>query len=112
MTPASCKAKGRVFQKAVVAALYEKFPELQEGDIESRSMGSQGTDLLLSPAARARFPYSVECKCQESLNVWSALKQAEENAGTLTPLLTFRRNRSTTYVALRFNDFLKLFPGR
>ena len=40
-------------------------------------MGDSGEDILLSPAARKLFPFSVECKNQEKLNIWSSLEQAE-----------------------------------
>ena len=72
-------------------------------------MGECGEDIKLSPAARAVFPYSVECKNTEKLNVWSALAQCEANAKDgATPLLIFSRNRSKTYVAIELDAFLKV----
>lgn len=70
-------------------------------------MGTPGSDLQLSPAAASRFPYTVECKNQEGINIWTALQQADRDP-TLTPLLVFRRNGSPTYAALPFDKFLEL----
>jgi hypothetical protein len=71
-------------------------------------MGDSGEDILLSPAARRLFPFSVECKNQEKLNIWGALEQAEENSGNHTPLVIFKRNRSKTYTVLEFDKLLEL----
>ncbi|KKN17104.1 hypothetical protein LCGC14_0969170, partial [marine sediment metagenome] len=59
--------------------------------------------------AKQLLPFSFECKNQEKLNIWSALKQAQENRSEGdAPIVAFTRNRSDIYVALRFDDFLKL----
>ena len=71
-------------------------------------MGASGEDILLSPAARKLFPFSVECKAQEKLNIWSSLEQAEENAQKGKPVLVFKRNRSKTYAVLQIEDFIEL----
>lgn len=74
-------------------------------------MGQSGVDVQLSPAARKIYPFSIECKAQEALSIWSALQQAEDNKGNHTPLLAFKRNRSEIYVALKLEDFLNiLYP--
>ena len=58
--------------------------------------------------ARELFPFGIECKAQETLNIWQALEQARINAEKekLMPLLVFKRNRSDIYVCLRLADFL------
>lgn len=108
MKPQSAKAKGRNLQKLVRDELLARAPSLTENDIRSTSMGASGVDLLLSEAALRVFPFAIECKAQQSLNIWSALAQAEENKGQHTPLLCFKRNRTETYVALKLEDFLNL----
>ena len=35
-------------------------------------MGAGGEDLIMDRAAREKFPYSIECKNQEKVNVWQA----------------------------------------
>jgi hypothetical protein len=107
---AAKKAKGRAACDLVREALMKWAPDLRPGDIETTSSGACGEDLKLSPAAREIYNYAWEVKCQESLNIWSALEQAESHAeGTeRTPILAFKRNRTELFVALKLEDFLKL----
>jgi len=105
----SAKAKGRRLQNQVRDLLLEKFnSKLEQDDIRSQIMGMSGEDIVLSPAARKLFPFSVECKSQEKLSIWSSLEQAEDNSGDHIPLLIFKRNRSKTYAVLEFEELLKL----
>ena len=109
MKPRSAKNKGKRLQNTVRDLILEKFnSKLEPDDVRSITMGDAGEDILLSPAARRLFPFSVECKAQESLSIWSALQQAESNAGKHTPLVIFKRNRSKTYAVLEFKELLKL----
>ena len=108
MKPRSAKNKGKRLQNKVRDIILEKFDKLEPDDVRSITMGDSGEDILLSPAARRLFPYSVECKNQEKLNIWSSLEQAEENSGKHTPLVIFKRNRSKTYAVLEFKELLKL----
>ena len=107
MKTQSAKAKGRRLQQWFRDQLIEKL-EVHPEDVESRSMGAGGEDLIMARAAREKFPYSVECKNQEKLNIWSALEQAENNSGSHTPLLIFKRNRTKTYAVLEFERLLEL----
>jgi hypothetical protein len=61
MKTQSKKSKGRRLQKWVREKLIEKL-NIHEEDIESRSMGAGGEDLIMARAARKKFPYSIECK--------------------------------------------------
>ena len=108
MKSRSAKNKGKRLQNQVRDLLLEKFQQLEEDDVRSTTMGDSGEDILLSPAARKLFPFSVECKTQENLNIWSSLEQAENNSGKHTPLLIFKRNRTKTYAVLEINELLKL----
>ena len=108
MKPRSAKNKGKRLQNKVRDVILEKFDKLEPDDVRSITMGDAGEDILLSPAARRLFPFSVECKAQESVSIWSALQQAESNAGKHIPLLVFKRNRSKTYAVLEFKELLKL----
>lgn len=107
-TPATRKARGRNAQKHARERIIEVLG-VDPLDIESRSMGASGTDLVLSKAAREKFPFSVEVKNQEKLNVWDAIKQAEQNGEKdgLTPLLLIKRNRTKMYAVIDFEEFLK-----
>ena len=108
MKPRSAKNKGKRLQNKVRDLILEKFDKLEEDDVRSITMGDSGEDILLSPAARRLFPFSVECKNQEKLNIWSSLEQAETNSGKHIPIVIFKRNRSKTYVALEFEKLLEL----
>lgn len=77
--PQSAKAKGRKWQQNVAQYLTEKL-KLEEGDIESRPMGSGGVDLMMSPAARRAWPISVECKKTTEPFSRKAVEQARYNA--------------------------------
>jgi hypothetical protein len=105
----SAKAKGRRLQQEVREAILGVFPELHPDDVKAAVMGESGLDIHLSPAAQARFPFAVECKNVERLNVWAAIEQAEKNRkGALRPLVVFRRNRSRTYAVIELTELLSL----
>ena len=72
MKTSSAKAKGRKLQQWFANLLVEKL-NLDQEDIESRPMGSQGEDIILGKQSRQIFPYSVECKNQEKVNVWEVV---------------------------------------
>ena len=108
MKPRSAKNKGKRLQNKVRDLILEKFNILEEDDVRSITMGDSGEDILLSPAARRLFPFSVECKSQEKLSIWSSLEQAAENSGDYPPVLIFKRNRSKTYVTIELEEFIKL----
>jgi hypothetical protein len=108
-TPASRKAKGRRFQQAVRQDLVDHLG-IDPGDILSTAMGQAGCDLYLSPAARALFPYGVECKAQETISLPAWWEQCESNASKvgLIPLLVFKRNREEPLAVLRWSDLIRL----
>lgn len=112
MRPQSAKAKGRKLQQEIRDAVLAAFPELEPDDVRSTSMGASGADLLLSPAARKLFPFYVEAKCVESLNIHAAIRQAVDGAtkakSTAWPLVVFRKNHTPTYAAISFDLLLAL----
>ena len=108
MKPRSAENKGKRLQNKVRDIILEKFDSLEPDDVRSITMGDSGEDILLSPAARRLFPFSVECKNQEKINIWEALDQAEGNSGNHIPLVIFKRNRSKTYAVLEFEELLQL----
>ena len=112
MKTRSAKNKGKRLQNDVRDLILETFKELEPDDVRSTTMGDSGEDVLLSPAARKLFPFSVECKNQEKLNIWSSLQQAEDNAGQHIPLLVFKRNRSKTYITMEINDLIKILNDK
>ena len=105
MKTSSAKAKGRRLQQKFMQLLIEKL-DIDPEDIESRSMGAGGEDLIMSKAARNKFPYSVECKNQEKLNIWSAWDQANSNRGIYEPIVVIKRNGVPPLVVLEAENFL------
>ena len=105
MKTSSAKAKGRRLQQKFMQLLIENL-EIDPEDIESRSMGSSGEDLIMSKAARNKFPFSVECKNQEKLNIWSAWEQANNNKGIYEPLVVIKKNGTAPLVVLDAQVFL------
>ena len=107
----SAKAKGRRFQQWVRDKLIEVL-EIHPEDIESRSMGAGGEDLIMARAAREKFPYSIECKNQETLNVWKAYEQAESNSGDYEPVVFIKRNNQKPLVVVDAEYFVRLHNER
>jgi len=107
MKTQSAKAKGRRLQQWIRDVLIEKL-NIHPEDIESRSMGAGGEDLIMARAARESFPYSVECKNQEKINIWESYKQAEENSKDYEPIVVLKRNNHKPLVLVDAEYFVKL----
>ena len=108
MKPQSAKAKGRNLQKWVRDQLIEQL-DVHPEDIESRSMGAGGEDLIMARAARSKFPFSIECKNVERLNVWEAYDQAKANSGDYEPIVVMKKNHKKPLVVVDAEYFIKLF---
>jgi len=103
----SAKAKGRRLQQWFRDLLIEKL-NVHSEDIESRSMGAGGEDLIMARAARKKFPYSIECKNQEAVNVWKSYEQAKENSGDYEPIVVLKRNNTNPLVLVDADYFVRL----
>ena len=108
MKPQSAKQKGRKFQQWVRDLLIENL-DIHPEDIESRSMGAGGEDIMMARAARASFPLSIECKCQQSVNIWKSYEQAKENSGDYEPIVFLKRNNTKPLVLVDAEYFVKLY---
>ena len=108
MKTSSAKAKGRKFQQWVRDLLIESL-DIHPEDIESRSMGAAGEDIMMARAARASFPLSIECKCQQSVNIWKSYEQAKENSGDYEPIVFLKRNNTKPLVLVDAEYFVKLY---
>ena len=107
---ASRKAKGRKLQR--IAAEYISkitgIPVEKDGDLDVRPMGQSGRDVILRGKAKKIFSFhGIECKWNEKLNIWQAIKQAEEHGGK--PIVFFKRNNSDVYVVTKIEDFFDLY---
>ena len=107
MKPQSAKAKGRKLQQWMRDKLIEEL-DIHPEDIESRSMGAGGEDLIMARAAREKFNFSIECKNVEKLNVWEAYEQASANSGKHEPLLVMKKNNKKPLVVLDAESFIGL----
>ena len=81
-------------------------------DVESRSMGAGGEDLIMARAAREKFPYSIECKNVEKLNVWQAYEQAKENCKNYEPIVIIKRNHKKPLAVVDAEYFVGLHGRR
>ena len=102
----SAKAKGRRLQQWVRDKLIEH-RNVHPEDIESRSMGAGGEDLIMARDARQKFPFSVECKNTEKLNVWDAYEQAIANSGDHEPIVFIIKNGKKPLVVLDAENFIR-----
>ena len=107
MKPQSAKGKGRRLQQDVRNRLIEEL-DVHPEDIESRSMGASGEDLIMARAARKKFPYSIECKNQEKINIWESYKQANENSKDYEPVVVLKRNNHKPLVLVDATYFVEL----
>lgn len=112
MLTSSAKAKGRKLQQDVMRLLFKYFPDLEEDDLQSCSMGAQGEDIKMSPVARRYLPVSIECKNQEKVAVWASYEQAKLNSKKYEPLLVIKRNKSKPLAVVDLEWFLNMMADR
>lgn len=109
---ASAKNKGRKLQKDIASFILRLFPDLEPDDARSCPMGSGGEDVMLSPAARRRFPYSVECKARASPSIYKDYDQAARHCAKATskaePLVITRGDRRKPLVTMSIEHFEQL----
>ncbi len=107
MKTSSLKAKGRALQQLVRDKIIEYF-NLSDRDVLSTSMGDTGADVKLSEKAVQLFPYDIECKNQERVNVWDAYKQVTSRAAKVEPLVVIKRNKHKPLVLVDLDYFISL----
>lgn len=114
MKPKSAKAKGRAMCNKLRDEIILAFPDLEPDDVRVTPSGVNGEDIQLSPAARRRLPFTIECKNVESLNIWNAIKQARSHAGSTSyvPMVAFTKNKETPFVAVPMQFFIELLAIR
>ena len=73
--------------------MLEAFPALSKSDVKCAVMGESGMDLHLSAMAQEVFPWAVEAKNTERVQLWRSWDQCVENAEDgLRPLLVIKSN--------------------
>ena len=113
ISTASKKAKGRTHQQYIRDECYRVFGALlEDGDIESTSMGKSGVDLQFSPKARKLIPLSIEAKSTKKHPTQKDFKQAQNNVKPNTiPALCWKPHgalRKDTMIAMNLTEFLEL----
>lgn len=110
MKTSSCKQKGRRACQEAKDMILRYIPVLSHDDIVITSSGDTGEDLKLSPRARNMFPFSVECKNQEKINIWKGIEQAKTHAEKkgFIPLLLFTKNRHDLMACIPFEILLQI----
>jgi hypothetical protein len=110
MTTKSKKAKGRRLQKIICETIAKKLgiSYNQQDDnclIHSREMSQNGVDIILRGEAFEKFPFLIECKNQERLNLNEAIKQSKDRGENW--LLIYKNNKlKNPIVILDFQIFL------
>lgn len=111
MKTSSAKAKGRRLCLGVALKMVANAPNLQPEDIRVTSSGACGEDLLLSPQARVQYPWAVECKNQERVNLWASWKQAKSHVKFgegRDPVLVLSKNHSEVLAVVSLEHLLTL----
>lgn len=105
----SSKAKGRTGQQEIRDKMYETFPDLEEGDIKSTTMGDSGADIQFSPAARRLMPISVEVKRRKGgmKTQYDWLEQARNHCDD-PPVVFFRADRKRWLVIVELEHYMEL----
>jgi len=116
MLTKSKKAKGRKLQNKVkedlqvIAAKMGKNPK----SITSAIMGERGVDVKIHPELQELFPFSIECKCVETINIikefWEHYEKYKDNTDVIK-LLIHSKNRTEPTVTLKWEDFIHLCYG-
>jgi hypothetical protein len=105
--PQSAKAKGRILQQWVRGLFLSTFPQLEDDDVKSTSMGASGEDVQLSPAARKLIPYQTECKNKATSQIHTYYEQAKSH-GKHEPLVIVKMNHKRPLAIVDAEHFLDL----
>jgi len=118
ITTASAKAKGRNLQKWTCKKIGEllgmEWGYDDDRDIQPRLMGQSGVDVVLRGEALKQFPFSVECKNQESWSVPAYIKQARKNniKNTNWLLVLKKKELKNPIVILEADVFFKILEEK
>ena len=112
----SRKGKGRGLQYWVCEKIANIFGiEFNQSDdnclIHSREMGQHGTDIIVRGEIYNKFPFDIECKAQENLNIPEWVRQAQDNKKENRDWLVIFKKQTigtTPLVLMDWNTFEKL----
>lgn len=110
----SAKGKGRNLQQKVcrdiakfLGIVYNQSDD--NCDVHSREMGQKGADVILRGEARRKFPFSIECKASENLDLVGTINQAKNNEADNAHWLIVHKKKClpNPIVILDWNVFLE-----
>jgi hypothetical protein len=115
----SRKGKGRGLQQTIgkdIAELVGCYYDQSDDSalVASRPMGQAGLDIILRGNALIEFPFSVECKCSEGLNLTDTYEQVQANVipGTDWLIVHKRKSIPEIIVMLSWDVFKKILKER
>lgn len=104
MSPINSRAKGKRAELALAQILSPYWPEVCRN---LDQFGNDKRDLLNCAGVH------WQVKHVEALNIWKALEQAMTEAATTdTPVVAFKRNRSSWFAALELDELIPLLRLR
>lgn len=111
MSGRASKQKGKAYERKIASLLSKAFDtKVQRVPCSGALEGWEG-DLRDLTGVLKKFVW--ECKHQERLNIWAALRQAFlEAKGGRIPVVVFHKNNSKDYVALELSDFITLIKNQ
>lgn len=104
-------AKGRAFQKRVMEIFKTAFG-LTDEEIRTPVGAENGPDVIMTKTARAKVGIVWEAKDHKSLNMWSAIKQAQANCPSdCEEAVIFKRGdlgSFKTFIAVPLSHYINL----
>lgn len=91
----------------MVEKILSTFLDLEPDDVRSTSMGVTGEDVQLSPKARLRVPYQIECKNKATSQIHTYYKQAKEH-GEREPLVIVKMDRDIPLAIVSADHYFSL----
>lgn len=107
----SVKAKGRGFQKKIAQDIADMigFKTGENELVESCPMSQSGVDIRLRGPAQELFPFSVECKRQESMSIPKWVEQSKSNLIENTDwLLICKQSNRDPIVVMDYDRFMSM----
>ncbi len=115
ITRASARSKGRTLQQWVCQKISEltELPWGKDEVIASREASQSGTDVRLVGEVKKQFPFSVECKWQESWSIPAWIEQAKSNQEPgMDWLLVVKKSRTKPIIVMDAERFFNLLKEK
>ena len=99
--PVNSRAKGARYEREIARYLSENwFPDSRRG--QQFSGGSDSPDVV------SDFPFHIEAKHVQALNLYSAMTQSMKDAGDKLPCVIHRKNNTESMFTCKLEDLIKL----